>query len=808
MKPTQTLAQSSDRPMPWEAEHLKLACRAALESIVLLENDGALPLKPGKVALFGAGAEYTIQGGTGSGEVNCRKSYSIREGLEQAGFTITTDSWLQTYTRHYQDAQVEYAEALRKRIKKLQIGQIANLMKNPFTAPPGQPITEADVEQAQCDTCIYVIARQAGEGADRRLDQDYCLSPEEREHIAFCAKAFEKTILVINVGGVFDLRFLDEIEGINALVFYGQQGVMGGPALAAILAGRVCPSGRLTASWPMAYEDIPCAMDYSYLNGDARQEYYREGIYVGYRWFDSKGIAPRYPFGYGLSYTRFSLNYGQLSLENEMLQLTVQVENKGSVRGKQVVQLYAACPQTPELPKEAKRLVAFGKTEELLPGESQELTLRFLPRELASYREVDNITLLEKGDYVLLAGTSAADVEAVAVVRVEREQVLSRHRGLCRPGLPVGELEPPLVEQQPAAGPVVVLPQQPCREHDYTEPAIKPLGLELNKKQMAQLCVGGGLFRQRLVDAPGAAGVTTDKLNKLGIPQRVMADGPAGLRLQKQTVRLKNGKLKPVEPPMEFMKYLPKFVLKYLCADPQKGRLLYQYATAFPGALAMAQSWNGALLEEMGQAVGREMESYGVHFWLAPALNLHRNPLCGRNFEYYSEDPLLSGKLAAAVTRGVQSVPGRFVTLKHFACNNQEDDRNRTCAHVKQRALRELYLKGFEIAVREGAPGAVMTSYNQLAGSYTANNWELITGILRCEWGFDGLVMTDWLATGRGLADDGRCIRAGNDLIMPGSSRKVRAILRALRRGEITQEDLRRCAGNVLAAIRKCETQE
>ena len=213
----------------------------------------------------------------------------------------------------------------------------------------------------------------------------------------------------------------------------------------------------------------------------------------------------------------------------------------------------------------------------------------------------------------------------------------------------------------------------------------------------------------------------------------------------------------------------------------------------------MAQSWNLALLEEIGQAVGREMEAYGVDLWLAPGLNLHRNPLCGRNYEYYSEDPLLAGFLAAAVTRGVQSVPGRLVTLKHFACNNQEEDRNRTNANVKQRALRELYLKSFQIAVRESSPGAIMSSYNRLNGIYTANSRELLTDILRCEWGFDGVVMTDWM----GLADDGACIAAGNDLIMPGSGANERAILRALRRGRITKDQLSRCAGNVLAAIQK-----
>ena len=797
MNMTQTLAQSSDRPMVWEQAHRRLSYRAALEGIVLLENDGALPLTPGKIALFGAGAEFTCKGGTGSGEVNERRSLSIREGLEQAGFTVTTESWLTAYRARYAQAWQDYVDNFRKNLYRLKLSQLANIMHDPFTAPVGQAISEEDVRNARTDTCVYVVTRQAGEGSDRRLDRDYRLSEEEREQITFCVQCFAKTVLVLNVGGVFDLGFLEEIPGINALVFFAQQGGMGGPALADLLAGRACFSGRLTDTWPVNYEDVPCAMDYSYLNGDTRQEFYREGIYVGYRYFDSFGVRPRYPFGYGLSYTEFAMAFEKLEKVGEKLKVTLSVTNTGDRKGAQVAQLYAACPQSAALPKEAKRLVAFGKTNELAPGEAQLLELQFLPVDLASYRETDRVTVLERGDYVLLLGDSSANVCPVAAVRVAREQVLQRHRALCQPCQSITEITPPTVAATEFEGPVLELGDLPCLEHAYIQPKVPQPAL--TQQQMAQLCVGGGMFAPRHTDAPGAAGVTTAKLVKLGIPQRVLADGPAGLRLQKETVRLKNGRLKPVEPAMEVMRILPDFIKKFLCADPREGRVLYQFATAFPVGLAMAQSWNLALLEEIGQAVGREMEAYGVDLWLAPGLNLHRNPLCGRNYEYYSEDPLLAGFLAAAVTRGVQSVPGRLVTLKHFACNNQEEDRNRTNANVKQRALRELYLKSFQIAVRESSPGAIMSSYNRLNGIYTANSRELLTDILRCEWGFDGVVMTDWM----GLADDGACIAAGNDLIMPGSGANERAILRALRRGRITKDQLSRCAGNVLKAVEK-----
>lgn len=799
MKATQTLAQSSDRAMPWEQSHRQLSYQAALESIVLLENDGTLPLTPGNIALFGAGAEYTCKGGSGSGEVNERRSVSIREGLEQAGFTVTTDGWLTQYRARYEGAWQDYVAAFRKKLYRLKLSQLANIMHDAFSAPVGQSISAEDIKNARTDTCIYVVTRQAGEGSDRRLEKDFRLTSEEKEQIALCTEKFAKTVLVLNVGGVFDLGFLEEIKGINAVIFFAQQGGMGGPALASLLAGRACFSGRLTDTWPRKYEDIPFAMDYSYLNGDTQQEFYREGIYVGYRYFDSFSVAPRYPFGYGLSYTEFSMDLVKLERAGERVTVTLSVTNIGQRKGPQVAQLYAACPQSAALPKEAKRLVAFGKTEVLSPGETQILELAFFPSDLASYRETDQTTVLEQGDYVLMLGE---DTRGVAAVRLLQEQVLERHRALCRPCQSVTEISPPAVAAAEFEGPVLMLGQLPCVEHSYQEQPAPDV--PLTERQMAALCVGGGMLGWRETDAPGAAGVTTAKLVKLGIPQRVLADGPAGLRLQKETVRLKNGRLKPVEPAMEVMRCLPDFVKRFLCADPKQGRVLYQFATAFPAGMAMAQTWNTALLQELGRAVGREMEAYGVHFWLAPALNLHRNPLCGRNYEYYSEDPLLTGKVAAAVTRGVQSVPGRFVTLKHFACNNQEEDRNQTNANVKQRALRELYLKGFEIAVKEARPGAVMSSYNRLNGIYTANSHGLLTGILRCEWGFDGVVMTDWM----GLADDGDGIAAGNDLIMPGSFSNVNAILRALRKGRITRAQLARCAGKVLSAIQKCDANK
>ena len=280
-----------------------------------------------------------------------------------------------------------------------------------------------------------------------------------------------------------------------------------------------------------------------------------------------------------------------------------------------------------------------------------------------------------------------------------------------------------------------------------------------------------------------------------------MADGPAGLRLHKISSVSITGKVKGVEPNISFMKYLPEPVKKVMLGNPDSKNLLYQFTTAFPVGISLASSWNLELAGEVGNAVGKEMKAYGVTYWLAPGMNIHRNPLCGRNFEYFSEDPLLTGKFAAAITKGVQKNRGCYVTLKHFCCNNQEDNRNKTNVNVNERALREIYLKGFEIAVKESHPGAVMSSYNKVNGKYVNNSYRLLTQVLRNEWGFDGLVMTDWFATGRKYGDPAHAIASGNDLIMPGSSGTVDDIVKAVSKGIILEEDIKRSAANVLKGI-------
>ena len=519
-----------------------------------------------------------------------------------------------------------------------------------------------------------------------------------------------------------------------------------------------------------------------------------------------------------------------MRLERTTVEISVDVKNKGEVySGKEVVQIYVSCPDG-ELKKEAQRLTSFAKTKNLKPGEEERIVLQFDLRDLTSYREKDTATVLEPGEYVVRIGNSSRNTRVCGILRLETEMITEKHSHICKAPLRVTELEwQEEKELLHATGDCrqnwgrtceIIIDDVEKIQSFQIEPGIIPevdheygpveiysseetdrILESLTLRDMAELVVGGGMSGHRFFEAPGAAGVTTGNLTAKGIPNVVMADGPAGLRLHKISSVSITGKVKGVEPNISFMKYLPEPVKKVMLGNPDSKNLLYQFTTAFPVGISLASSWNLQLAEEVGNAVGKEMEAYGVTYWLAPGMNIHRNPLCGRNFEYFSEDPLLTGKFAAAITKGVQKNRGCYVTLKHYCCNNQEDNRNKTNANVNERALREIYLKGFEIAVKESHPGAVMSSYNKVNGKYVNNSYRLLTQVLRNEWGFDGFVMTDWFATGRKYGDPAHAIASGNDLIMPGSSGTVDDIVKAVSKGIILEEDVKRSAANVLKGI-------
>lgn len=808
-----TKAKSDNTVTEREIRNRQIAYDAATESIVLLKNEGALPITPSKVALYGIGAAINIKGGTGSGEVNERHCIGIKEGLENGGFTVTTNDWLDEYKKEYEEGKTAYGKELVKKLFSTNADDSINIMANPYHYPFGRMLNQDDLNRSNSDTCIYVVSRQAGECSDRSMEHyDYNIAKEEIHNIKMAASFYKKLIIVINVGSSIDLSELESIEGIGAIIFFCQQGMEGGRALTDVLTGKVTPSGCLTDTWGLKYTDFPFADQYSYLNGNIVEEDYKEGIYVGYRYFDSFSKRVRYEFGYGLSYTDFKIEPVGVTHDNSKIIVQAKVTNIGSkFAGKKVVQLYVSCPEV-DMEKEFQSLAAFGKTKVLAPSESQIITLELDMELLASYQEKTSEFILEKGDYFLRLGESSRKTVVCAVVTLPESVVVEKCCSICPPQNKIELLKNDAKTKNHDT--IAVVPKLSLDRSNFSKVVhtyekdelqsnakVEELFSSLTEKEKLKMIMGTGFMdRNPVFTVPGSAAYSAS-LPEKNIANMVFCDGPAGIRLQKTSVLMKNGKLKPVEPMMEFLGYLPKYVKMFMLGNPKKGKLLYQYATAFPVGTALAQTWNMELLERVGEAVGTEMKEYGVTYWLAPGMNIHRNPLCGRNYEYFSEDPILTGRCAAAITRGVQKHDGSFVTLKHFAANNQETNRSHVSSNISERVLREIYLKGFMIAVRESHAKGVMTGYNRINGFYTSTSEDLVTKVLRKEWGFEGLVMTDWFATGKGLASNGETIRAGVDILMPGGKKYMKAVKEDLKNGVVKQQDIDIACKRVLSAV-------
>lgn len=759
-------------PVP---EGAKVAYEAAANGMVLLKNDGFLPMKPCKVALFGAGAEYTTFCGTGSGFAFSPYTVSVRQGLEKARFEITSNLWLK-----------KYASARKQAEKQSKLTMLEKRFSGIQPNAPDPVISDAELSAAaDADTAIYVIRRNTGENFDRKAEKgDYYLSDIEEQNIRLLATKFKHTVIVLNTC-VIDAALLESIPGISAIILMGQAGLEAGNALADIITGKVTPSGKLTDTWAKRYEDYPAAVTFSANDGQTLQEDYTEDIFVGYRHFDSAGLPVVYSFGYGLSYTKFAYENVSVSADWKNVTVTVTVANTGKYSGREVVQIYTSAPDG-RIPKPYQELKAYAKTKLLAPGETETIEIRFATETLASYDESKAAYVMEPGDYLIRVGTHSRSTCVAAIIRLDAEAVTSQLTSLLCPDHALEIAQYPKREEGPFDAPVIELYAKDCvvkdsgkQEHKiinyYAEgsevPAEErkfhfPVQCEevnrtvracpnatlldvadgkvtmeefiasLDTQTLLRIVTGTGCETKYPVPARlpkgkvkskfniSTSGKTTDQYSAtLGIPAMAFADGPAGL---------------------------------HLMGSP---------SVTYPVGMVVAQNWDTEIVQRIGDCYGREMEHYHVAVALGPGINIHRDPLCGRNFEYYSEDPVLTGKAAAAFTKGLQDKhPGYGVAVKHFAANSQETDRFNTNSTVSERALREIYLKGFEICVKEAQPMTIMSSYNCINGLHTSSRYDLLTDILRGEWGFEGFVMTDWDSASEKPFD----LHAGNDIIMGG----------------------------------------
>ena len=765
----------------YEEMHKSLAAEIAAEGMVLLKNNGCLPLdkETKSIALYGIGARQTVKGGTGSGDVNTRSFVSVEEGLESSGFEIITKKLLDEYDTILCKERDNYNKSIQALSEKGVMTALGTMLGKPFKAPDMAKIMFADCEKFKAEFAVYVLSRNSGEGADRKNEKgDYLLSDNEISDISLLSENYQKLVLLLNVGGVIDISPV--YDKADAVLLIGQAGIGAGSATADILSGKTTPSGKLTATWAKKYEDYPCAEDFT--KGDIWNTEYKEDIFIGYRYFDRNRIKPMFPFGFGLSYTNFVTEIKDIEQSDNTVTITLSVMNKGNkFSGKDTVQIYVRQPKG--IKEKAKKiLVAFAKTKTLAPNESEILSLFFDINDLAVYDEELSAWHIERGEYEVYLGDSSDNLTLVSRVNLDDK----------------------------------IIPLKKITEtfDEEIEAAIQNLSVE----NTVNLVVGNA--RTSLTDfsvignasksIPGAAGETTDMLEKYGIGHITMADGPAGIRINPKVYK-KDGLYinNPKEDPVLSL-VLPE---KAQNVDLSGTETEYRYCTALPCETMLAQTWNTDLLFKCGDIIGKEMEFFGIDLWLAPGMNIQRNPLCGRNFEYFSEDPFLTGKCAAYITKGVQSHKNKGVTLKHFACNNRENNRNYNNSIISERALREIYLKGFEICIKESGPMAVMSAYNLINSVHCSNSYRLLTEILRNEWGFDGIVMTDWYATQDlsgnndkpyGASDAALCIKSGNDLIMPGSEKDIDRILEALKNSTLTEEELRLSAKRILKVIRRC----
>jgi len=801
--------QTNDAITSRESHNKEIAYQAALEGIVLLSNkDNSLPIKVGNIALFGAGVKHTVKGGTGSGEVNERHSVNIYEGMVNAGFNVTNKTWLNDYDAEYEIKHAEYIK------KNASLANLNDAIAAIFAIPLGRKITSDDAKEANCDTAIYVVTRQAGEGKDKKIENgEFDLDEIEVNAVKTLKQLFKKVILVINSGSYMDIKDLDNYA--DAILFFCQQGQEGGRAFADIISGKVSPSGKLTDCWAKSYDDVPNGKQYSYLSGDTANEYYNEGIYVGYRYYDTFKVEPRYHFGFGMSYTTFDIKTKKINKNKDKFEVEVEVTNTGKTPGKEVVQIYVSAPSN-NIKKEYQRLVGFKKTRLLLPGEKELVKVEFDSYYMTSFCEKCACYVLEEGNYIVRVGNASNNTSVACVIKNNELIKVTHNENVCKLDVNFDEITPVVREITDDLTNIEVLELNKSDVNEITykyevpelikDEKVNAILDSLTLNEMIDVCVGEGttgMFTTNGIYAPGTVGRTTSKYYKKGLINVNLSDGPAGLRLLRQSALTKNNRQKYIKGCylFSFMELFPKFILNFITGNEKKDKVLYQFTTAFPVGTSLAQSFNEELCEEIGKAISNEMSEYNITYWLAPAMNIHKNPLCGRNFEYLSEDPVVTGKIAAALCRGVQSIEGNYATIKHFACNNVEDNRQKSNSHVHERALREIYLKGFEIAIKEGNAKSVMTSYNLINGIYTPDTYDLCTKVLRNEWGFNGVVMTDWYSTNKKLGNNFLAIKAGNDMIMPGGGFFKKEIKQGYKLGLLSEEEIRRAAGNIIYSI-------
>lgn len=742
--------------------------KAGGEGIVLLKNEGVLPFaKTGKLSIFGRTQIDYIKSGTGSGGmVNTEYSVSILDGIKNR--INLNDDLINIYREWLKDNPFDKGEGWAQ---------------EPW-AQKEMPVSEDICKRAaeESDYALVVIGRTAGEDKDNKNEpESYLLSDTEEQLIRLVAKYFKKMCVALNVGNIIDMKWVDKYN-VPCVLYSWQGGQEGGNAFADVVLGDVSPSGRLTDTIAYDINDYPSTKNH----GNPEKNIYEEDIYVGYRYFET--FAPEkvmYPFGYGLSYTDFKYDYSG-SVEDDKIIISATVKNIGQYASKTVVQVYFSAPQG-SLGKPSRQLIRYKKTKLLEPNESECLSFSFDINEMASYDDINAFAyVLEQGPYSIYAGENVRDAQCILTLDLEK-RITEQLKQALAPVEKFKRIKPkqgnnkmcytfenvPLIQYDL---------EQRIKDHvkatpDFTgnkgikisdvasgKNSLDEFVNQLTIDELTYIVKGEGMNSPKVTPGTGGAiGGVSDELLSYGIPLVCVSDGPSGIRMDNGTE-----------------------------------------ATLIPNGTCLASTWNDELIQELYNCIGYELVDNDIDVLLAPGINIHRNPLNGRNFEYFSEDPYLSGMAAVACLNGLHKA-GVDGTIKHFACNSQEYNRKSVDSIVSERALREIYLKPFEIAVKKGNAAAVMTSYNKINGSHTATSFDLCTSILRDEWGYTGFVMTDWWTeldsdNGADYTSLSNMIQAQNDIYMvTESSKEYEDDLKAsLNNKSLDIYHLRKCAKNLL----------
>ena len=765
-------------------KYATLARQAVAEGCVLLENEGqALPLRDGeRVAVFGRMAFHYYKSGLGSGGlVNTRYVVGILDALKECEGVHLDEKLMGIYEDW--------------------------IMENPYDEGQGwgrvpwcQKEMDVTEEMLDCarrdDVSLVVIGRTAGEDQDNNAKAgSYCLTETEENMIRRVCEVSERTVVVLNVGNIIDMSWVEKYRP-QAVLYVWQGGQEGGNGVADVLTGKVCACGKLTDTIAADIKDYPSTENF----GDPFKNYYKEDIYVGYRYFETFARDKvLYPFGYGLSYTTFEMKAEVLKNTGDEITVSVTVSNTGEVRGKEVAQVYVKVPQG-KLGNPARKLIGFAKTKELAPGEQEEICIVIQKYDMASYDD-SGVTghkscyVLEEGCYEVFVGSDVRSAVSVGCYEEEFRVIeeleeayapVEKFQRMKAVLLPDGTYQA-VTEEVPVR---TVDPQKRRANEmsetlDYTgdkgyklvdvldkKVSMEEFIAQISEEDLIAIFRGEGMCSPKVTAGTAAAfGGVTDGLTALGIPVGCCSDGPSGIRMD--------------------------------CGTK---------AFSLPNGTSFGCTFNVELVGALYEMTGKELLLNKIDSLLGPGMNIHRNPLNGRNFEYISEDPILTGRICAAQVKAMAK-SGIGSTIKHFCGNNQEVGRSTSDSVISERALREIYLKGFEIAVKEGGARSVMTTYGSVNGLWTAGSYDLCTTILRKEWGFDGIVMTDWWAKSNYEGHQAEApvkapmVAAQNDIYMVVSDAKANPenddVEEMLHAGKITLGELQRNAANILGFLLK-----